>query len=319
MRGKEGAPKPEKTIDIFRKFYYLVLFSFIGYLFYYFIFNKFIVRGMGYVEFDVVSIYSPVNGKVIDLNITQKVHKNQFLCNVQERIKNNIPTPTSQKIIINEKISSQDIKLIDLKAKYNVIIKQIEILENKLKKLNQYKILGLYNPNEISKIDNLQNQLEQLKLQKTLLHTEIISYQKLPKPKVIIKPAPKIPRYSYINHTIYSPVDGIMIKNIKLNNTIVKMQDVLFKIQTNKNLRIVGYFSQKNIEYLHKNDKVKLYLPDSKLEFGIIKQIEVNNFDMQADSTQKLKAIIVPDNKNIKFWQKYRFLNIKIRKYKWQS
>ena len=318
MRGKEGAPKPEKTIDIFRKFYYLLLFAFIGYLIYYFIFTKFIVRGMGYVEFDVVSIYSPVTGKVIDLNITKKVNKNQFLCNIQERIKNNIPAPTPQKIVINDKITAQELKLIDLKAKYKMLQEQKKLLEKKLKKLTQYQILELYNYNEKSQIDNVKNQLEKIKLQMNMIKVEIKTYKNIPKPKVIIKPAPKIPLYSYINHPIYSPASGIMVKNVELNNTVVKIQDVLFKIQTNKNLKIVAYFSQKNIAFLKKNDEVKLYLPDGKLEKGIVTQIAVNNFNMQAESSQKLKVIIIPKNKNIKFWDKYRFLNIKIRKYKWQ-
>jgi len=318
MRGKEGAPKPEKTIDIFKKFYYVVLFSLIGYLIYYFVFNKFIVRGFGYVEFDVVKIYSPINGKVMDLNISPKVKKGQLLCTIEERIKNNLPVLSSKKVIINEKITQQEIKLISLKAKYKILKKESQILKSKLNKFSSYEILELYNPNEINKINNLKNQLQQLELQLDLLKTEINSYKSLPKPKVIIKPVPKIPLYSYIKHYIHSPVNGILVEYIKLNNGIVKMKDILFKIQTNKNLRIIGYFSQKNIDYLHKNNEVRLYLPDGRKEKGFIEKIEVNNFDMGLDSLQKLKVTIIPQNKSLKFWNKYRFLNIKIRKYKWQ-
>jgi len=311
MRGKEGAPKPEKAIDIFRSVYYLLLISLLLYITYYFILRQVVVKGEGFVVFDVLKIEAPYSGRILDVNISNnKIKKNQFLCNIEERIKNSIPNTNIKN---KTQYTQAYFKLLDLKVKYKVTKEEYIIAKKELKKLESLRSLELYNPNEVIYL-NIKNKVNKLKISLELLKTQIATYQKLP----LINNITKIdmPLFSYINHKVYSPIDGKILQTVE-NNSIVKAGDVIFTIQTNKNLKIISYFSQKYIDDLKKGDKVKIILPDEVEKEGYIKAISINNVNLNFETTQKLKITIIPIDKNITFWEKYSLLRLKIRKYKW--
>ena len=313
MRGKEGAPKPEKAIDVFRSVYYLLLISLLLYITYYFILRQVEIKGEGFVSFDILKIEAPYSGRISDINITNKIQKNQFLCNIEERIKNSVPSTniTQNKV----QYTQAYLKLLDLKAKYKVTKEEYLVAKKELKKLESLRSLELYNPNEIV-YTNTKNKVDKLKISLELLKTQIEAYKKLP--LMIKKTITKvdIPLFSFIKHKVYSPIDGKLLQTLE-NNSVVRVGDVIFTIQTNKNLKIIGYFSQKYIDELKKGDKVKIILPDETEKVGYIVSVSIDSVNVNFKTMQKLKITIMPKDKDVKFWEKYSLLRLKIRKYKW--
>jgi hypothetical protein len=294
MRGKEGAPKPEKSIDIFRKLYYLILLIFLGYIIYYFIFRSFVVRGSGFVVSDIITINSSYNGNIIDMYKKNYIKKGDKICIIKERIKNNITKPT------------KNLKLLDLQLQYKAKLNEYNILKKEIEKLNIISGLELFNPNE-NRLDNLKNKLNQIKLSLKILSMQIKEYKKI-KPQVTSL-------FSYVEHKVISNVSGEIIK--RNNNNVVKVGDLLVKIKTMNNLRVEAYFYQKSIEYLKIKDVVTLLLPDDTTKEGYIKNITFEKDVLNSQIQQMIKVTIIPIDKNISFWKKYDFLKIKVRKYKW--
>jgi len=294
MRGKEGAPKPEKSIDIFKNTYYFILFFFLAYLIYYFVFRNLVVRGSGFVVTDIITINAPYNGELIKEFNNTYVKKGDVVYLIKERISSKTP-PTLPPS-----------KLIPLKAQYKVKLQEFKTLKKEFDKLDVAHSLELFNPNE-TQYQNLKNRLNQLKIELKLLSLQIKEYSK-------IKPPPQ-KLFSYINHKVISNSNGEIIK--QNNNNIVKMGDLLLKIKTNNNLRIIAFFYQKNIKYIKPNDIVTILLPDESEKKGIIQKVTFEKNVLDSQAQQMIKTIIIPIDKNTSFWNQYEFLKIKVRKYKW--
>jgi len=313
MRNKEGKPNPEKMISIFRKIYYLILILIVLYVVVYFVMKAFIIKGQGFVTFDIVDIQSPYNGIVKEVNITKHIQKGQFLFNIQERFKNPIIIPKDN--VKQSFISNLLIKIHTLKAQYKAKQDELKLLTKEYNKLSIYNGLNLTNNNLLQ---NIKNKITQTKISLSILKIQIQDYEKAYKNLPKSKPTPQktISPFTYINHFIYSPVSGEFIEGIENNNTPVKVMDLLCKIQTYNNLRIVGYFPQKYINDLQIGDKIIILLGKKKLQ-GILKSIKRDKSDVKFTTQQRLKVIIIPIDETFEFWKKHNLLRVKLRKYKW--
>jgi len=313
MRAKEGKPNPEKAIDIFRIIYYSILLGLVLYVVYYFIMKSMIIKAEGFVSFDMVKIESPYNGIVKDLNITQNIKKGQFLCNIQERIKNN---GVIKSVSNNTQIDNLLIKIDTLKVKYKAKQNELALLKKEYEKISPYNSLGLYSPKSTI-IQTLKNKIKQAQIELDILKVELKDYKKLYNKlkhnhKITVIP----PIFRYINHPIYSPTKGELFKSIDKNDTPVKMGELLFKIQTYKNLKIIGFFSQKYLNDIAIGDKIKIIIGDSEY-YGKINYISPVSSNLKLKTLQKLKVIIIPIEGEEEFWRKCNLLRVKLRKYKW--
>ena len=322
MRNKEGKPKPEKMIDLFRIFYYLVLIGLFLYVVYYFVAKSLVIKGEGFVTFDIVTINSPYTGIVKDLNITKHIKKGQFLCNIQERIKNTITTQKSKTTIMTQtQILNLKVKIDILKTQYKAKKDELKILQKEYNKLLAYNSLELYNPNSIV-IQNLRNKISKTKIALKVLKVQIRDYQHvynyLPQQinSNIQTDIKSKPLFTYIKHPIYSLTTGDFIEGVTTNNIPTKAMNLLFKIQTYKNLRIVGYFSQKYIDELAIGDEINILIAKHKYK-GKILHITTNLSELNFKTLQKLKVIIAPIEGDMQFWKEHNLLRVKLRKYKW--
>jgi len=313
MRAKEGKPNPEKAIDIFRMVYYSILIGLALYVLYYFIMKSLLIKGEGFVTFDMVKIEAPYNGLIKDLNITKKIKRGQFLCNIQERIKNN--TIVSKNFNTTQ-LENLLVKIDTLKVKYRAKKKELILLQQEYNKMVPYNSLGLYSPKSTI-IQNLKDRIYQTKVDINILKVQLQDYlslyKKLKSKKDIITISPI---FKYIKHPIYSPTQGELFKGIERNDTPVKVTELLFKIQTYKNLRVVGYFSQRYIQDLNIFDKVKIVVGEHEY-YGKIVDITTTSSNLKFKTLQKLKVTIIPLEGDESFWKKCNLLRVKLRKYKW--
>ena len=313
MRAKEGKPNPEKAIDVFRSVYYLVLISIALYVLYYFVAKEFIIKGEGFVQFDILNIETPYTGVVKDLNITKHIQKGQFLCNIQERIQN---SATSSKTILNTtQLNNLLFKIHTLEVKYKTKKDELKLLKKEYEKIATYNSMGLYNPANMV-VKNLKLQIMQVKLDMKVLEVQLQDYKKAYKNIPSSINIVGNPLFRYINHPIYSPIKGDFISGIEENNTPVKATSLLFKIQTYKNLKIIGYFAQKYINEMHIGDDVTIMIADESFD-GKISHISTSFTDLNFKTSQKLQVTIIPNDTNITIWKKYNLLRVKLRKFKW--
>lgn len=313
MRAKEGKPNPEKAIDVFRSVYYLVLISIALYVLYYFVAKEFIIKGEGFVQFDILNIETPYTGVVKDLNITKHIQKGQFLCNIQERIQN---SATSSKTILNTtQLNNLLFKIHTLEVKYKSKKDELKLLKKEYEKIATYNSMGLYNPANMV-VKNLKLQIMQVKLDMKVLEVQLQDYKKAYKNIPSSINIAGNPLFRYINHPIYSPINGDFISGIEKNDTPVKATNLLFKIQTYKNLKIIGYFSQKYINEMHIGDDVTIMIADESFD-GKISHISTSFTDLNFKTSQKLQVTIIPNDTNITIWKKYNLLRVKLRKFKW--
>ena len=313
MRAKEGKPNPEKAIDVFRSVYYLVLISIALYVLYYFVAKEFIIKGEGFVQFDILNIETPYTGVVKDLNITKHIQKGQFLCNIQERIQN---SATSSKTILNTtQLNNLLFKIHTLEVKYKSKKDELKLLKKEYEKIATYNSMGLYNPANMV-VKNLKLQIMQVKLDMKVLEVQLQDYKKAYKNIPSSINIAGNPLFRYINHPIYSPINGDFISGIEKNDTPVKATNLLFKIQTYKNLKIIGYFAQKYINEMHIGDDVTIMIADESFD-GKISHISTSFTDLNFKTSQKLQVTIIPNDTNITIWKKYNLLRVKLRKFKW--
>jgi len=328
MRKPEGKPKPSKKIDFFKYLYYLILAAIVVYVVYYFIAKAVTIKGEGFVTFDTVTIKSPYSGIVKDLNITKHIQKGQFLCNIEERIKNPAALNQSTQTVImqkptvtNTQITNLVLKIHTLKAQYKAKKDELRILQREYNKLTTYNSLGL--TTKSVQLQSLTNKIIQAKTALEILNVKIKDYEhayktlpKISNNKTSVIKKDKKPLFVYINHPIYSSVDGFFVDGIRENNTPVKTMEVLFNIQTYNNLRIVGYFPQKYANDLDVGDKIFILVGDQKLR-GVIKDIQRRKFDVKFTTQQRLKVEIDPIDGTFEYWKKHNLLKVKLRKYKW--
>jgi len=308
MRKDEGKPEPEKAIDYFRIIYYSILIFVVVYVSYYFLMRNIMIRGAGVVKFDTYFIQTPVSGMVTDLNITPQIRKNQFLCNIKERIiKTNSSSTSIPQSYINVKL-----KLANAIAQYKIIKKEYNILNKDFNQKKELQSLELFNPNE-NYYYNTKNRLNNLKVQLKILKAEIEIYQNLLKDIKFQNNPQQNQIITYINTPIYAWMDGKYISGIEQNYTIVNKGDTLFKLSDFKKVTIVGYLSQKNIDYIKKGDIFYITLPNDIEKKGIVTKLDVGKFN----GILKVKITLIPEDSNISFWKNYDNFKVKIRKNKW--
>jgi len=308
MRKDEGKPEPEKAIDYFRIIYYSFLIFIVVYVSYYFLMRNIIIRGSGVVKFDTYFIQAPVSGMITDLNLTPEIQKNQFLCNIKERIiKSNSSSPSISQSYINAKL-----KLDNAIAQYRILKKEYYILNKDFKQKKELQSLELFNPNE-NYYYNIKNRLNNLKVQLSTLKEEIKIYQNLLRDIKFQSNSKSNQIVTYINTPIYAWTNGKYISGIEQNYTIVNKGDTLFKLSDFKKVTIVAYLSQKNIDYIKKGDIFYITLPNDIEKKGIVTKLDVGKFN----GILKVKITLIPEDSNISFWKNYDNFKVKIRKNKW--
>jgi len=315
MMGKEGNPKPEKRINVFRFFYYFILIFIVIYLIYYFAMKEMLVKGKGFVHFNVVSVESQTKGVIKDLNISIKVIKRgDFLCNIQERIRDN-----SMKINNNNTnniINNLNLKLASLKIQYKVLSKELKANKKNISKLEALASLHLYNTNE-TRYTNLKNKFDDDKLKLDILKSQMLEYKKIiAKYRSKIKPETDNEIYSYVKYPVYSPVDGEIYNQSNFNDKVVKSGESLFSIITFNNVEIIAFFSQKNLNFLRPKQRLTIVLSDGTKKEGFVKSISTDTMEANFETLPKIKVIIEPLDKNITFWRRYNFLKVNLWKYK---
>jgi len=308
MRKDEGKPEPEKAIDYFRIIYYSFLIFIVIYVTYYFLMRNIIIRGAGVIKFDTYMIQSPVSGIITDLNLTPEIQKNQFLCNIKERI----IKPNSSSSSIPQSYINVKLKLANAIAQYKIIQKEFYILNKDFKQKKKLQSLELFNPNE-NYYYNTKNRLNNLKVQLKTLKAEIEIYQNLLKNMKFQNNLQQNQIITYINTPIYAWTNGKYISGIEQNYTIVNKGDTLFKLSDFKKVKIVAYLSQKNIDYIKKGDIFYITLPNDIEKKGVVTKIDVGKFN----GILKLKLTLLPIDNNSSFWKRYDNFKVKIRKNKW--
>ena len=303
MRANEGKPNIEKSVGYAVYVYYAILLTLLLYVGSYFV-SKFItIKANGIVQANSITIQTPYNGVVTDVNFTKNIKPHQLLCNIKESIKiqNNTSSLPNQTLLINLKM-----KLSSAKINYILAKKQYKIDLSKFNRRKKAQILGLIDIKDdifqnlkiVLKEDkiNIMNYKLQIQNYKILLNQVENSYKKTSN-NINIK---------YIKHPIYSPINGYLSQQNIFNGSVVKSGDVLAIIQNFDKIEIAATFDIKEINEIIPNSIFKIILPNGIEKKGYIQSsIPSNHF---------IKATIIPLDKNMSFWKKYNLANVKIKK-----
>ncbi|MEA3227895.1 MAG: hypothetical protein U9P38_02360 [Campylobacterota bacterium] len=310
--GREGKPKIENRINIFRWFYFLLLIVIFSTLLDYLLSNFYLKRATGVVTTDKIEYPARFDG------VLQKIDKQKGdIVDINETLFTVVSVTLKEDDIAKKLLLDTKNRIEKIKAQIAIDKELLHFKTKKLIKLKKFSILELYDK-EKQEIKSLEAEILKIKIDIKLLRVDLVAYKNILKSITVTNKTVRVKNY-------LSKYKAEVQQVLKNESEYVKKGEPVMVLEKPQSTKIIAYFRKSYIESLEIGKEVTILFPDNTKSLGIIKdyysQLLSNDYkyrDAKLKDPTSFKVIIEAKNKeDIQRWKKFSHIRVKIRIYEW--